>query len=249
MAAEIGSTLRETRTRLRIDLADVEAETKIRIRYLRAIENEEWDVLPGGAYTRSFIRTYANHLGLDGERLADDFRLTVEAPPGAPIRPEPQRARERRAGGGPRVPAGAVAGLIALALIGVLVAIGLAGGDDEGSEPTTGGGNRPAQKQKPAGNPQPRRVDLSLTASAPVWVCVIDASGREVVDGLTLSTGQEAGPFRSAGFLVSFGNGAIQMDLNGEPAPVDESPNPVGYRIGRRGGLAPLPEGNRPTCQ
>ncbi|HKG35094.1 MAG TPA: RodZ domain-containing protein [Solirubrobacterales bacterium] len=247
MAPGIGTTLRETRNRLRIDLGQVEAETKIRIRYLRAIENEEWDVLPGGAYTRSFIRTYANHLGLDGERLADDFRRAVEAPPGAPSRPEPPRISERRTAGGPRLPAGVVAGLIGLVLIGVLVAIGLSGSDEDGSEPA-GGGNRPSKEQKPGQKPSQRRVELRLTASAPVWVCVLDASGREVVDGQTLSTGQEAGPFRSAGFRVAFGNGAIEMELNGEPAATDQSPNPVGYRIGRRAGLALLPEGNRPEC-
>jgi cytoskeletal protein RodZ len=250
MAAEIGSTLRETRTRLRIDLGDVEAETKIRVRYLRALENEEWDVLPGGAYTRSFIRTYANHLGLDGERLADDFRRTMEAPAGERYgTPEPvARKPERRSGGGgPRLPAGALAGLVALGLIAILVAIGIAGdGEDDG---TTTQAERPAKQQRPEPRPADRRVELSLSAAAPVWVCVIDAGGNEVVDGQTLSTGQEEGPFRSTAFLVSFGNGAIEMSLNGEPAPVEESPNPVGYRVGRKGGVAPLPEGERPTCQ
>jgi cytoskeletal protein RodZ len=63
MNPEIGATLRDARIRQKVDMPDIEAETKIRVRYLRALENEEWDVLPGGAYTRSFIRTYANHLG------------------------------------------------------------------------------------------------------------------------------------------------------------------------------------------
>ncbi|MGZ8665529.1 MAG: helix-turn-helix domain-containing protein, partial [Solirubrobacterales bacterium] len=77
----IGATLRDTRTRRKIDLAEVESATKIRVRYLRALENEEWDVLPGGAYTRSFIRTYATFLGLDGERLADTYRREFEQTP------------------------------------------------------------------------------------------------------------------------------------------------------------------------
>jgi hypothetical protein len=249
MAAEIGKTLRDTRNRLRVDLASVESATKIRVRYLRAIENEEWDVLPGGAYTRSFIRTYANHLGLDGERLADDFRRTVEAPPGMAARPEPvPPRRERRSGGGPRLPAGALAGLVALTLIGILVAIGLAGGDDDEGEPMPNADRPAKQRQQDKKPPPDRRVDLRLTASAPVWVCIIDASGEEVVDGLILSTGQSAGPFRSAGFLVSLGNGAVELDLDGEPVPIDETPNPVGYRVGREGGVRVLDEANRPTC-
>src|SRR5436189_4684173 len=79
MANDIGPTLREARMRREIDLDEVEAQTKIRVRYLSALENEEWDVLPGGPYTRSFIRTYASFLGLEGERLADEFRMEREA--------------------------------------------------------------------------------------------------------------------------------------------------------------------------
>ena len=59
-------------------LEDVEGATKIRLRYLRAMENEEWDALPGGTYSRAFLRTYASYLGLDGERIADDYRDAMD---------------------------------------------------------------------------------------------------------------------------------------------------------------------------
>src|SRR3954454_17387589 len=86
MANGVGPTLREARKRRQIELSEVEEATRIRPRYLRAIENEEWDVLPGGVYTRGFIRTYAGFLGLDGERLAEDYRKNVE---GGQRGPEP----------------------------------------------------------------------------------------------------------------------------------------------------------------
>ncbi len=94
MDGRIGSVFREARNRRKIDLSEVEAATRIRVRYLRAIENEEWDVLPGGVYTRGFIRTYAAFLGLDGERLAEDYRRSVEAPArgGARAAPDPGSA-------------------------------------------------------------------------------------------------------------------------------------------------------------
>ena len=79
MDTGIGPTLREARNRRKVDLSEVEAAIKIRVRYLQAMENEEWDALPGGAYTRGFIRTYASYLGLDGERLADDYRRSDRA--------------------------------------------------------------------------------------------------------------------------------------------------------------------------
>jgi cytoskeleton protein RodZ len=69
---QIGSVLKETRKRQGIDIRTVEEMTKIRIKYLRALENEEWDTLPGPAYARAFLRTYAELLGLDGEALVDE---------------------------------------------------------------------------------------------------------------------------------------------------------------------------------
>ena len=55
--ADIGTTLREARMRARIDISEVESRTKIRAKYLRAIENEEWELLPGPVYVKSFLRT------------------------------------------------------------------------------------------------------------------------------------------------------------------------------------------------
>ena len=75
----IGEVLKRTRTRRKVDIRTVEERTKIRIKYLRALENEEWEVLPGPAYAKGFLRTYAQFLGLDGDALVDEYRRTVEA--------------------------------------------------------------------------------------------------------------------------------------------------------------------------
>jgi len=71
---DIGAQLRETRMRRRIDMTEVEAATKIRAKYLRALENEEWDLLPGPTFVRSFLRTYAEALGLDAKLLEEILR-------------------------------------------------------------------------------------------------------------------------------------------------------------------------------
>jgi cytoskeleton protein RodZ len=78
--AEIGSTLREARMRAHIDISEVEARTKIRAKYLRALENEEWDLLPGPVYVKSFVRTYGDFLGLDSRLLVDEFKRRYERP-------------------------------------------------------------------------------------------------------------------------------------------------------------------------
>ena len=69
--AEIGETLREARMRRRIDMTEVETATKIRGKYLRALENEEWDLLPGPTFVKTFLRTYADYLGLDARNLVE----------------------------------------------------------------------------------------------------------------------------------------------------------------------------------
>ena len=74
MDAGVGSKLHEARTRKKLGLQEIEEATKIRGRYLQAIENEEWDQLPEDTYARAFIRTYGRFLGLDGDRLAEEHR-------------------------------------------------------------------------------------------------------------------------------------------------------------------------------
>src|SRR6266536_3629074 len=101
----IGDVLKRTRTRRKVDISTVEQQTKIRTKYLRALENEEWDVLPGPAYARGFLRTYAQFLGLDGDALVDEYRRTVEAARGANHAygfTEPVLERRLRPGGEPR---------------------------------------------------------------------------------------------------------------------------------------------------
>lgn len=84
---EIGSTLREARVRRGLTLQQAEEDTKIRVRYLQAMENEEWDVLPGVAYAKGFLRTYATYLGLDPEVIVGEYKAQVLAEGERP--PEP----------------------------------------------------------------------------------------------------------------------------------------------------------------
>src|SRR4051812_5445492 len=94
---DIGASLREARLRQRIDISEIESETKIRAKYLRALENEEWDLLPGPTYVKSFLRTYAEALGLDGKLLIEEYKLGHERLSDVEMQPiRPPRAREPR---------------------------------------------------------------------------------------------------------------------------------------------------------
>jgi hypothetical protein len=70
---EIGNSLREARVRQQLELSEVELATKIRARYLRALEEENFETLPAQTYVKGFLRTYADYLGLDGQVYVDEF--------------------------------------------------------------------------------------------------------------------------------------------------------------------------------
>src|SRR5438034_10841524 len=70
---EIGTSLREARLRQGLDFPELEQGTKIRAKYLRALEDEQFDVLPAQTYVKGFLRTYAECLGLDGQLYVDEY--------------------------------------------------------------------------------------------------------------------------------------------------------------------------------
>src|SRR5438067_9310813 len=122
---DIGSTLREARMRSRIDISEVEARTKIRAKYLRAIENEEWDLLPGPVYVKSFLRTYGDFLGVDSRLLVDEYKRRYERPADQDLRPITPvgRQRERRR----RRPVLGPVAVVVLVLVAVAAALYVVG--------------------------------------------------------------------------------------------------------------------------
>ena len=161
--ADIGTTLREARIRARIDISEVEARTKIRAKYLRAIENEEWDLLPGPVYVKSFLRTYGDFLGVDSRSLVDEFKRRYERPADQDLRPIAPLGREReRKRRRPRL--GPVAAVV-LVLAAVVAALFIVGSLNPGSNASKSTPSTPA-----ASSPTSSTHDLAhhhrLTGSA-----------------------------------------------------------------------------------
>jgi hypothetical protein len=96
---EIGNTLLEARSRRNFDIPTCEAGTKIRAKYLRAMEEEQFDVLPSPTYVRGFLRTYGEFLGLDGGLLVDEYESRFARPE---ERAGDHRTRTRTERGRPR---------------------------------------------------------------------------------------------------------------------------------------------------
>jgi hypothetical protein len=249
MDGGVGTILREARNRRKLELSEVEAATRIRFRYLRAIEDEEWDVLPGGFYTRGFIRTYASFLGLDGDRLVEDYRESVEPWHRSTEAPQAQTASGDPASGSRGM---ALAALVVIAVIAVaviaIVAIPSGGGGGSDAARHHDVARKAKAKAKPARQPTRAGVTVELTAGAEVWACLLNAKGKPLVDGLILEAGAEEGPFHSGSFTVSFGNGEVKMLIDGREAEIPATSSPVGYAIDSAGKLTELEEGERPTC-
>jgi cytoskeleton protein RodZ len=97
---EIGNSLREARVRQGLELSQVELATKIRSKYLRAIEDEQFGILPDEPYVKGFLHAYAEFLGLDGRLYVDEYssRFVVDGFDDMPERrgPVPRLRRERR---------------------------------------------------------------------------------------------------------------------------------------------------------
>jgi helix-turn-helix protein len=94
---EIGNSLREARERQGLGYPEIELATKIRAKYIRALEEEDFTSIPGDAYIRGFLRTYAEYLGLDGDVYVDEYasRFITSWRDELPPRPERRRIKTR----------------------------------------------------------------------------------------------------------------------------------------------------------
>jgi hypothetical protein len=158
----IGDSLREARTRRGLSAADVQKDLRIRERYLTALEEEKWDLLPGEAYTKGFLRTYAEYLGLDGNLYIDEYNTRIShTDEDRPLVPQSLVAGHRNRRGLLRT-------LMVLLVVGAAVAsfaaLGMGGGHATGStgrtpaltpghhvaKTTASATTKPALKTKPA---------------------------------------------------------------------------------------------------
>jgi hypothetical protein len=251
---EIGDQLRETRMRNRIDITDVEAATKIRAKYLRALENEEWELLPGPTFVKTFLRTYADYLGLDARNLVEDYRQRYERTAAPELTPfgtnlGARRQRLRRPVFAPWMALGAGIVLLVAALYG----LGTWGGDPEreAAAPTPTPAATAAATEEPEPRkkraPARRRVRLQIQPTGPVSVCLENVAGDALIGNLTLDAGQDSETYRSRRFRVSFGTGAAVMRVDGKAHDVSDDA-PIGYEVRPGRDPRPLPEAERPTC-
>ena len=222
---QVGLSLREARLNSGLDLYEVHRVTKISVESLRAMEEDRWEEVPE---PDEQLATYARFLGLEGL-----------PPPGEP------RRHEALTGWPPR---GVLLVIGFAALVGLiigLVAVGPLGGNggEGGTEATNAGPAVQTTTSTTASAP----VSVELRTNALVWVCLVDQHGRPVINGLNLVRDQTVGPYDGKAFDMTFGNGKIELTVNGQTVNVPPIAAPLGYRI-TPDGATRLDPSDGPTC-
>ena len=179
---EIGISLREARLRQHLELPEVEQATKIRGKYLRALEEEQFEVLPATTYVTGFLRAYADYLGLDGQLYVDEFNSRyIAGEEETPLRAR----RTSTVNTQRRVESNTI--LFALVAIGIVTALALAAAKFGGSKPQNtplSAAPNAAAKHKAV---RPTVANVVLTAkrgSAWLMVHARSASGPQLFQGV-----------------------------------------------------------------
>jgi len=225
---EIGNSLREARVRQQLELSEVELATKIRARYLRALEEESFETLPAQTYVKGFLRTYADYLGLEGQLYVDEFNSRYgDEEPREPVvaRRSSQVGRhhrrlERRWVGF------ALAGIAAVVVF--VIAAWRFGGTNNEPIPNLGTTSTTAARKpvrpvvpKPTKPAKPKPATFAIYMRADHGNCWVDvrnwsSSGRSRFTG-TIELGQ-AQRFVARRLWINFGApGNLAMALNGRP--------------------------------
>lgn len=192
---EIGTSLREARERQGIDLHQAELAVKVRAKHLRALEDEQFDVLPGQTYVKGFLRAYADFLGLDGQIYVDEYtsRFFVDDEAG---HHRVRRVRQRRRQPHLRMERNVV--LLTLAGIAVVTALIIAawkfggGASSPQSIPNLAPSRGSATPSHTKRAKRPTRANLVIRAvrgSSLLAVRIGSATGRPLYQG-TLERGQ-----------------------------------------------------------
>jgi cytoskeletal protein RodZ len=247
---EIGGSLREARLKRGLSPADVQKAIRIRDRYLQALEDERWELLPGDAYVKGFLRTYADYLGLDGSLYVDEYNSRFANPEESVIVPErlarPVRLPRR---GGILRPAVAICALVAV-VIG-LAAWQLGGSGSPSSErsgqttttttsnrhTTTGAITPPKQNHQNHAVALPTRAMLVASRGA-CWLEVrqADQTGPLLYES-TLQQGQTLPVKLTSGAVwIRIGSpSSLDIRLGGKLAHGIPTANPVNVVVSRSG--------------
>ena len=240
--------------RAKIDITEVEDATKIRAKYLRALENEEWNLLPGSTFVKSFLREYADFLGLDSRLLVEEYKLRFEHPSEQELTPiAPNLGRDRTPRRSLVPPRWAVAVALFALLILALALIGSLGGGDKRAA-TSGGPAATATSRTTSRTTTTRTTPVTPTVAGvrivptgDLYVCLVDQTGKVLIPGTVFSAGERVPVYRAKAMRLTLGNNQLQLRVNGRAVQVPASSTAIAYTL-TPDGAQPLPAAQAPTC-
>ena len=228
---QIGPLLEKKRMEKGLSLKDVEQATKIRTRYLQGLEREDFSMLPDHIYTRGFLKTYANFLGLDGEKLSRELKerrsprrerqFNYEESPAnrfeRPFRPLGEIEAEPRRISGATIFTFALALLLLTAVVGALYYVGTRSQPSENTENQSEGpasaqdeeaADEPAEEEPAVAaetvQPATQSVNESTTASRNTVQITVAVQGRPAGLTVTADGSVVLDQFAQPGFYQAF---------------------------------------------
>jgi len=236
---EIGNTLREARVRRNLTLQQVEEHTKIRVKYVQAMENEEFDVMPGATYVKGFLRTYATYLTLDPEVILDEYRsrgvktAEIQEPfGGVSMLGAPRSHRGRNTV--------VFVAVICLLVLGVIWILGRSSDTPPATKPSALGITSPSPSPSASESAKPEKTtaplvkgELRVSAlNGDSWLEVRKdgATGTVLFSG-TVTKGKTK-VFVGPTLWLRLGNpSAVRIEVEGRKADLANTANPVDYLV------------------
>jgi cytoskeleton protein RodZ len=230
--ANFGASFKKARESKGISLDQIASETRISTRFLRAIENEEFQLLPGGIFNRGFVRSYAQKIGLDPDQAVADYERLAEVRPPVEIPPAPTAPQDKRAR---RLYPLVIAGLILVIVVFYLVT------KESSNTAQTAGAPPPVPPPAVVQSPPPSRPPATspeTTAAAPepepppqTEPLRIDMDAKETswikvdADGVTVNPGENLEPgmtrhytAQNSIFLVIGNAAGLDLKINDMPS-------------------------------
>jgi len=211
---EIGNSLREARLRQGLDFSEIEQSTKIRGKYLRALEDEQFEVLPAQTYVKGFLRSYADYLGLDGQLYVDEFNSRY-------VRGELEEEEEQRefkpgvarpGGGGAFQNKGVMITLAAIAGLTVFVFAAWVWGGPGNENPVIAGPPKAPKKKPP--KPVAKLVASGVNGGAYLVVYRGSPTGKPIYEG-TVENGRRHRFVGRRLWVYVFAPANLRLKLNG----------------------------------
>jgi cytoskeleton protein RodZ len=236
---EIGNTLREARVRRSITLQQVEEDTKIRVKYIQAMENEDFEVMPGATFVKGFLRTYSEYLSLDADVMLDEYRsrgvktTEIQEPFGGVSMlgaPHGHRGRNTIV----------IVAVVCLLVLGVIWILGRGGDTPQSTQPGALGITSPSPSPSASRTAKPQKTTTPvakgalriIATSGESWVEVRkNSSAGTVLFSGTLAKGK-AKVFVSKVLWLRLGNpSALLLRVEGRAVKPTNDVGPVDYII------------------